>query len=161
MTNLILLGKPEPFNLVRGFLLHVRFSPSFPHHTDVSNSRTYRDVNRCDTNASRFDGLHILWVLCFPPSPFCPNANCCRCCSCQAFGACPTRKGRMANTDPKRIFAPPIPLTRVELAVHESSESSLPANMGQYGQNGSVSQSQDQSFVLDVNDDLENSVKRG
>ena len=71
------MGKPDPLNLVcflGGSPLHVCFS-FYPHHTDVSNSRTHRDDNRCDTDASLFDRLYILWVLCFSPPQYCPPAK--------------------------------------------------------------------------------------
>ena len=67
----------------------------------------------------------------------------------------------MANIDPKRIFAAPIPLNRVEVAVHKSSEDAPPVHMGEHCQYGADSQSQDQSLVLNIGNDLENGVKRG
>ena len=66
--NSIPLGKLGPLSLVcfRGrFPLNDCFL-SFPLHTDVSNSRSYCDVNRCDADASLFDRLRSLRVF-IPP----------------------------------------------------------------------------------------------
>lgn len=41
-------------------------------------------------------------------------------------------RGRAANTDPKLSFAPAIPLNRVEVTLHRSSEVYPPVDMGQY-----------------------------
>lgn len=61
------IGKLGPFNLVcfllGCLLLHEPFSTSFPRQTDVSNSRSYRDVNRCNADVSLFGRLHSIWVL--------------------------------------------------------------------------------------------------
>jgi hypothetical protein len=69
----------------------------------------------------------------------------------------------MANADPKRMFASPIPLGRVEVAVHTTSEGYPPSNIGPYVSYGpeSDSQSQDEHLVSSIGSDLENGVKRG
>ena len=69
----------------------------------------------------------------------------------------------VTNNDPKRMFASPNPLGRVEVAVHTTSEGYPPANIGQYVSYGqeSDSQSQDERLVLSIGNDLENGVKRG
>ncbi|KAF8259728.1 hypothetical protein EI94DRAFT_997400 [Lactarius quietus] len=74
----------------------------------------------------------------------------------EAFDVCPTRRGRRANTDPKRIFAVAIPPKQLEVALHESSESEdyQPANMRQ-------NSADSLSHVLNMGNDLENGVKRG
>jgi hypothetical protein len=50
----------------------------------------------------------------------------------KAFEIYPTRKGRLAITDPNQIFPEQGPLNRVEVILHQSSEDYPPANMGQY-----------------------------
>ena len=62
----------------------------------------------------------------------------------------------MAITDPRLIFAARVP--RVEVVMHECHEDYPPTNLGADGADG---QSQDQSLVLDISNDLENGVKRG
>jgi hypothetical protein len=69
----------------------------------------------------------------------------------------------MANTDPKLIFAAPIPLDRVEVTVHKSLEDHPPVNMCQlacYGPFGADGHSQDNSLVLSICNDLDRGVKR-
>ncbi|KAN0141808.1 hypothetical protein V8E53_000270 [Lactarius tabidus] len=78
-------------------------------------------------------------------------------------GTYPTRRGHMANTDPKLNFAGPISLDQVEVVVHTSSEDYSPVNMKQYasfGLDSADNQSQDKSLVLSVRDDLESCVKK-
>jgi hypothetical protein len=61
--------------------------------------------------------------------------------------------GNAAIRVPKPVFAAAVPLDRVEVAVHTSSEDYPPENMGQYALSGAYSadgQSQDKSFVLDI-----------
>jgi len=84
-----------------------------------------------------------------------------QCVSC--FDAHPDRRRSMANTDPKLIFAAPIPLDRVEVTSHKSSEDYLPVNMGQlasYGPFGADGHSQDKSLVLSISNDPNYGVKR-
>jgi len=78
-----------------------------------------------------------------------------------AFDACATRN--ITNTDPKRMFASPIPLGRVKVAVHTTSEGYPRANIGQYASYDpdSDSQSQDKHLVLSIGSDLENGFKGG
>ena len=157
------MGKPDPLNLVcslGGLQLCVCFS-SCPHRTDVSNPLSYRNDNRCDADVSLSDRLHRPWVLCFVPPPFCPHAHRGRWRRSQDFGTYPARRGRTANIDPKQVFAAPIPLNRVEVAVHKSSENYPPGNMCQFGLYNADSQSQDQSFVLNICNDIEDGVKTG
>ena len=157
------MGKPDPFNLVcfLGVLSLIVCFSSCPHRTDVSNSLTYCDDNRCDTDVSLFDRVHRHWVLCFPP-PLCHHANRSRWRRYRDFETCPSQRGRRTpNTDPKRVFATPIPLNQVEVTVHKSSEHYPPASMSQYGPHSAESQSQDQSFVLNIGNDLENLVENG
>jgi hypothetical protein len=57
--NLIPSGKPDPLNLVgslESLPLNVCFSHC-PDRTDVSNSLTYRNGNRCDADVSLFNRL--------------------------------------------------------------------------------------------------------
>jgi len=75
-----------------------------------------------------------------------------------------TPKAHSANTDPKVVFSAPVPLDRVEVAIHTSSEEYPSTDMSQcasYGQFSTDSQSQDTSLVLSIGSDLENGVKRG
>jgi len=72
----------------------------------------------------------------------------------------PSQRGNTASTDPKRIFTAPVPLDRMEVAVHTFSEDYPPANIGQHG-SYSDSQSHDGPLVLSIGSDLENGVKRG
>ena len=157
------LGKPDPLNVVcfLGSLPLLACLSSCPHHTDVSSSLSYRDDNRCDADVSLFDRLHRPRVPCSLSPSFCPHAHCGRWRRSQDFGTYPTRRGRTANTDPKRIFAAPIPPNRIEVAVHKSSENYPPVNMGQDGPHCADSQSQDRSFVLNICNDLANGVKTG
>jgi hypothetical protein len=72
----------------------------------------------------------------------------------------------MASTDPRRIFAASVPLNRVEVSVHTSSNSKdyTPENMGQYapyGSSGANNQSQDNPLVPIIDRYIENDVKRG
>ena len=79
------------------------------------------------------------------------------------------RRRRAANTEPKlelTTFAAPIPLNRVEMALHEPSEVYPPANLGQYVSHGPYStenQSQNKPLVLNIGNDLEKGgrLKRG
>jgi hypothetical protein len=85
--------------------------------------------------------------------------------TCSSFDSYPTRCGDMASTDPKRIFPTSVPLNRVEVSVHTSSNSKdyTPENMGQYAPYGSSranDQSQDNPLVLIVGSNLENGVER-
>jgi hypothetical protein len=96
------------------------------------------------------------------PPLFCPNTNRGRCC--RSFHTYPTRMGHATNRVPKPVFTAAVPLNRVEVAVHTSSENYPPENMGQYAPCGTYSadsQSQDKPFVLDICSDRENDVKRG
>ena len=157
------MGKPDPFNLVcflGGLSLLVCFS-SCPYRTDVSNSLTYCDDNRCDTDVSLFNRLHRHWVLCLPPPPLCHHANRGRWRRYQDFATCPTWRGRTPNTDPKRVFPAPIPVNRVEVAVYKSSENYPPASMGQCVPYSADSQSQAQSFVLNTVNDLDSGIRTG
>jgi len=66
--------------------------------------------------------------------------------------------GRTMSSDPRLFPSAPIPLSRVDVAVHRSSE----ANIGQfvsYGTYSADSQSHDKPLVLSLGNDLENGVK--
>ncbi|KAF8259720.1 hypothetical protein EI94DRAFT_1750784 [Lactarius quietus] len=70
---------------------------------------------------------------------------------------------RAISSDPKRFNAAPIPLDRVDPAVHRSSEDSTPANMSKffsYGTNSADRQSHDKPVALSINNDLEDGVER-
>jgi hypothetical protein len=72
--------------------------------------------------------------------------------------------GHAANRIPKPVFTAAVPLNRLEVAVHTSSEYYPPENMGQYapcGTHSADSQSQEMPSVLDICSDRENDVNRG
>ena len=106
-----------------------------PPTIDVSNSCAYRDVHRCHTDVSLVDRLLRLNVLYFPP-PFYPHTNPGR--SGGSFDTYPTPRGRTSNsTDPKRVFAAPIPLPKpVEVAVHRSFNDYPPVKTVRYASYG-------------------------
>lgn len=92
----------------------------------------------------------------------CPHAKHGRCHS--SFDTSQIRSGRTKSSDPRRISSAPIPLDRLEVAVHRASEDYPQANMGQcvsYGTYSAHSQSQDKPLVLSISNDLENGVKNG
>jgi hypothetical protein len=94
--------------------------------------------------------------------PFCPYANCGRCLTC--FTAFRTRRGRGANIESKMIFSAPIPLNRMEVTLHRTSDAYPPANVGQYVSyvtDNAESQTKDKTLVLSIGNDLENGVKTG
>ena len=137
-----------------GFPLHVCFL-SCPHHTDVSKSRSYCDVNHCDADASLFDRLRSLWVLSPPPSPFRPHANCGRCR--RSVHSYPTPREQTANSDPSRKFSAPISLDPGEVALHTSSGDCPPTKTGEHALYSAHIQSQHKS----IGSDIENGVERG
>jgi hypothetical protein len=96
------------------------------------------------------------------PPLFCPHANRGRC---YRFShTYPTQMGHAANRVPKLVYAATVPLDRVEVAVHTSSENYPPESMGQYASccaYSADSQSQDKPFVVDICSNCENGVKRG
>ena len=70
-----------------------------------------------------------------------PGSECVSC-----FGTHPNRIRCMANTNSKLTFAAPIPLDRVEVTVHKSSEDHPPVNkcqLSSYGPFGADSHSQE------------------
>ncbi|KAN0141813.1 hypothetical protein V8E53_000275 [Lactarius tabidus] len=70
--------------------------------------------------------------------------------------------GRTMSSNPRRFPSAPIPLSRVDVAVHRSSEDSAPANIGQfasYDTYSADSQSHDKPLVLSLGNDLENGIK--
>jgi hypothetical protein len=72
--------------------------------------------------------------------------------------------GHTANAYPERIFSAPVAISRVEVAVHTSSEGYPPTMTGQrtsYGSYSADSQSQDKPLELGIGIDLEKGVKRG
>jgi hypothetical protein len=124
------VGKSGPLNLVcySGGLPIYMCSSSCPHHTDVPNSRTYRNDNCCDADVSLFDGLLRLRVTCFPPIPSCRHANLGQRQSRSSFDTYATQ-----ITDTKQIFELQLPLDRMEVAVHTSTEDCPPPpNLGHY-----------------------------
>lgn len=130
------------------------------HHTDVSTSCNYRDVNRRDADTSLFVRLRSLWVLCFLPLPFCSQAHLGR--SGSSFDTYPTRRGNTSNTDP-RTLSTPVPLDRVEVAVHTTQDYPL-TKIGEYNSYGpydSNSQLQDKAIGLGNGSDLEHDVEIG
>jgi hypothetical protein len=75
-----------------------------------------------------------------------------------------TNRGHTANADPKLIFSAPVPLNRVDVAVHTYSEDHPLAKMGKYASDslcGSDNQSQDKPLVPGIGSDVENGVQRG
>lgn len=69
----------------------------------------------------------------------------------------------MTTADPKLIFSTPVPLNRLEVAIHTPSEDYPLAKMGQLASNGlyeKVNQSHEKPLVLEIGSDLENSVQR-
>ncbi|KAN0141453.1 hypothetical protein V8E53_000698 [Lactarius tabidus] len=71
--------------------------------------------------------------------------------------------GHTANAHPKRIFSAPVAVSRVEVAVHTSSEAYPPTMKDQrvsYGSYSADSQSQDKPLELGFYDDVENCVER-
>ena len=115
----------------------------------IAATRMYRSL----TDFTSSSGYYVF------SSPLCPHAE-----SRQSRRAIHTYATRnMTNINPKRMFASPIPLGRVEVAVHTNSEGYPPADIGQYVSYGpeSDSQSQDEHRVPSTGSDLENGVKRG
>jgi hypothetical protein len=61
------------------------------------------------------------------------------------------------------IFATPIPLSRVEVTLHRTSEAYPPANVGRYvsyGPYSAESQSQDKPLVLSIGNGQEDGFER-
>jgi hypothetical protein len=72
--------------------------------------------------------------------------------------------GHTANAHPKRIFSAPVAVSRVEVAVHTSSEGYPPTMTDQrtsYGSYSADSRSQDKRLELGIGSDLENGIERG
>jgi len=74
-----------------------------------------------------------------------------------------TQREQTANSDPNRRSSAPIPLDRVEVALHTSSGDCLPAKTSQYelyGSHSAHTQPQDKPLVLGMGSDLESGVER-
>ena len=131
-----------------------------PRHTDVSTYRTSCDDNCCDKNVSLFDRILRSRVLYFLPPPFSPFANRGRCLT--SFATFRIRRGRGAKIESKMIFATPIPLNRVEVSLHRTSEAYPSVNVSQYayGPYSAESRSQDKPLVISIGNGQEDGVER-
>ena len=164
MTNSIPLGKPDPFNLVRS--LGGRHPHEFSHLVlaiqmfqtpalivmSIAATRMYRSL----TDFTSTSGYYASRLF------RCSHAKRDRCRS--SLHTSQIQSGRTMKSDPRRISSAPIPLDRLEVAVHRSSEEYPQANMGQYVSYGTYSadsQSHDKPLVLSLSNDLENGVKKG
>lgn len=77
-----------------------------------------------------------------------------------SFDTYPTRRGHTSNSDP-RTLTTPIPLDRVEVAVHTSSQDYPLTKVDSYGPYDSKSQLQDKAPGLGNGSDLEHEAERG